>query len=400
MSASKPLRLAGAVAMLLAAARVPALPAGPPSVQEQQPQIRASVDVVRLTVAVEHTAGGTIPPLSVEDFEVLDNGVRQDVRLLLRPEETPLRVALVIDASPSLRPWWLTVQRAAVSFLAKMGDNGCPYVLPFSEGIGPGRWGRYPANDWREFLADAPRGRGTVLHDALVIALDQLESADAMAIEASQPLREGESPGLDAARAPTPQVDQRVDSQEPVADPATLNRTGLLESMRALVAEIVRNTPVTHIGNCDLRYFPEPTAAEAGLQLPADESVKAVLLLSDGADTDSVATVADVVNAARLANVPVFPVLLGAASQDRDLAALLAEIARATGGLLTDDVAIDELPAAYDRVLGYLRSTYVLVYDPDEAANEAEAPDSSWHEVQVSLRRPLLRAIARAGYYR
>jgi hypothetical protein len=386
--------------MLLAAARVLALPAAPASLQEQQPQIRASVDVVRLTVAVEHTAGGAIPPLSVEDFEVLDNGVRQDVRLLLRPEETPLRVALVIDASPSLRPWWLTVQRAAVSFLAKMDDSGCPYVLPFSNGIGPGRWGRYPANDWREFLADAPRGGGTVLHDALVIALDQLESADAMAIEASQPLREGDSPELDSAQAPTSPADEPDEPEESPTDPATLTRTGLLASLRRLVAEIVRETPVTHIGNCDLRYLPEPTAADGGLQLPADESVKAVLLLSDGADTDSVATVTDVINAARLANVPVFPVLLGSASQDRALAALLAEIARATGGLVTDEVAIDELPAAYDRVLGYLRSSYVLVYDPDAATAEAEAPGSSWHEVQVSLRRPLLRAIARAGYYR
>ena len=396
----------------------------PASTPGQQPQIGASVEVVRLSVAVVHESGGVVPPLTIDDFTVYDNDVLQEVRLLRRPEDTPLRVALLLDASPSLRPWWTTVQRAAISFVAKMGARGCPYMLPFSDGIGPGMWGRWPANTWREFLADARHGDGTSLHDALVIALDKLEEADAMAIEASQPLRETEEAGAPAGDAGdsgnepgeprntsgTPGAEARPESVGAPAAAETVTRAQILASLEQLVAQILVDYAYTHAGNCDLRYVPPETASdgEGALLLPDDESVKAVLLLSDGADTTSVATPADVIDAARVANVPVFPVLLGTASTDRDLAELMQELARATGGLVTEDVAVAELGTAYDRILELLRSTYILAYQPHQTPSVGEAPTGAapdpiregWHEVRVELRRPLLRTIVRAGYYR
>jgi VWFA-related protein len=382
------------VAAVVAVGSLPiAEPAGPSrraaGSQEPQAQIRASVDVVRLSVAVVHTGGGVVPPLGVEDFEVYDNGAPQQVRLLHRPDDTPLRVALAIDASPSLRPWWPIVQRAAISFMTKLGRRGCPYVLPFSDTIGPGLWGRYTANRWRDFLAEARHGAGTSLHDALIIALDQLATVDEMAIDANLPPEQAESGERSAAAG--------VAS----GDPADMTRADLLASMREIVAAIVRNNPFTHIGNCDLRYVTAEAADENAPALPEDESIKAILLLSDGADNASIATASDVINAARLNNVPVFPVVLGTAARDPGLAALLDEIARATGGLVTRDVSPTELGSAYDRVLGYLGSTYVLVYDPPAAPSpDAGEAERSWHEVRVELRRPLLRPIVRPGYYR
>lgn len=362
--------------------------------QEPQVQISASVDVVRLSVAVVNSTGGEVPPLSLEDFRVYDNGVLQNVRLLNRPTDTPLRVALVFDASPSVRPWWPTVQRTAVTFLAKLGRGGCPYVLPFSDGIGPGRWGRYTANNWREFLSRVPRGAGTSLHDALIVALGQLAMADQMAIDASQSLRE------------PPAAERSSSEPGPVAaaDPSEVTRADLLASLERILAEIVRNNPFTHIGNCDLRYVPAGTGDEDTVQLPEDESIKAVLLLSDGADTTSISTAQDAIDAARVVNVPVFPVMLGNAGRDPALEELLTEIARATGGFVTRDVSPTNLGDAYDRVLGYLRASYVLVYNPDEPAERGggepgESPQS-WHEIRVELRRPLLRTIVRPGYYR
>jgi len=362
---------------LLGAAALLPLPVA--QAQEQQPQIRASVDVVRLSVSVVHTADGVIPPLTVDDFAVYDNGVEQEARLLLRPQDTPLRVALLVDASPSIRPWWPTVQRAAVSFLARLPADACPYVLPFSEGIGPGRWGRYPANDWRRFLADAPRGAGTALYDALVIALQELAFADELAgIEPPAPADPAESPGA-VARSPQ--------------HTAPTTRATMLERLEAIVAQIIADNPLARLGGCDLK--PPSGETAGGATVAPDESINAVLLLSDGDDFGSLATAEDVIDAARLAGVPVFPVLLGNASRLPELAALLEETARATGGLV-HDVSVDGLGEAYARVLGYLRSTYVLAYDPGPAEPGAE----SWHEVRVELRRPLLRAVARPGYYR
>ncbi len=394
--------------------------------QEQQLQISAAVDVVRLRVAVVHTNSGVIPPLDADDFAVYDNGVRQQVRLLHRPEDTPLRVALLIDSSPSLRPWWRTVQRTAITFLSKLGITGCAYVLPFSDGIGPGRWGRYTANDWRTFLARAPRGDGTSLHDALIVALDQLMRADRMAIEASQPERE-DGPeaetkpptepvtaggAADAPPIPPPPLTPPTSptsaaapeaARPPDAEPPMPSRAQLMSSMAQVLAAIIRVTPPTHVGNCDLRYTPEDPAPGSEVAFPEDESIKAVLLLSDGADTTSIGTAQAAIDAANVANVPVFPVLLGTAGHDPGLEALLGEIARATGGLVTRSASVRSLGGDYDRILSYLRSSYVLVYEPEfpaETAVERSDAPSSWHDVRVQLRRPLLRAIVRPGYYR
>lgn len=372
-----------------------------PRTQEPQTQIRASVDVVRLSVAVVNRGGGVIPPLTVDDFTVWDNGVRQEVRLLRRPEDTPLRVALLVDASPSVRPWWPMVVRAAVSFLAKLPPDACPYVLPFAEGIGPGRWGRYPAADWRAFLADSPRGAGTSLYDALIIALQQLDLEEEMA-EAVDKLAEEVRAAEEARRAahrPSPVLAEPGDMD---ATAIMRSRTGILAALQSVAARIVRDNPYAHVGNCEPPTSEETAAGGSAGQPAADASVKAVVLLSDGADYGSHAGAADVINAVRLASVPVFPVALGNASRDRELAALLDELAGATGGLVTEDVEIDELGTAYDRVLGLVRATYVLVYEPGEqpAEEAAGVAERSWHEIKVELRRPLLRAITRPGYYR
>jgi hypothetical protein len=396
------LRVTVAAALLaLPAAQALQPQAQAPQAQEPQTQIRASVDVVRLSVAVVHTSGGVIPPLSVDDFAVWDNGVRQEVRLLRRPEETPLRVALLVDASPSVRPWWPMVVRAAVSFLAKLPPDACPYVLPFAEGIGPGRWGRYPAASWRAFLADAPRGAGTSLYDALVIALQQLDLEEEMA-EAVDKLAEEVRAAEEARRAsirPSPVV-----AEPGGMDAAAImrSRPGMMAALQAVVARIVRDSPYAHVGNCEPPTSEETAAGGSAGQRAVDASVKAVVLLSDGADYGSHADAEDVINAARLASVPVFPVALGNASRDRGLAALLDELAGATGGLVTEDVEVNELGMAYDRVLGLVRATYVLVYEPDELSPEEAAgvTERSWHEIKVELSRPLLRAIARPGYYR
>jgi len=387
-------RLGVTVAAALLA--VPAAQEQEPPAQEPQTQLRASVDVVRLSVAVVHTGGGVIPPLDVDDFTVWDNGVRQEVRLLRRPEDTPLRVALVVDASPSVRPWWPTVVRAAVSFLAKLPPDACPYVLPFARGIGPGRWGRYPAADWRAFLADSPRGSGTSLYDALVIALQQLDLEEEMA-EAVNKLAEESRSAEEESRVSRRPSQVVAEPEVPNAVAIMRSRTGMMAALQAVVARIVRDNPYPHVGNCEPPKSAGATAAGGGES--ADAAVKAVVLLSDGADYGSHANAEDFINAARLASVPVFPVALGNASRDHELAALLDELAGATGGLVTPDVAVAELGEAYDRVLGLVRSTYVLVYEPGAETDDVDAP-ASWHEIEVELRRPLLRAIARPGYYR
>ena len=120
--------------------------------QEQEPQtgFTADVNLVLLHVAVIDPRGSDVPPLSVEDFTVFDDGVKQTVELFVAPADAPLDVALVLDSSASMKPVEMLARRAALSFLGRLAPDDCAFVLPFSDTAGPGRWGRSADPDLRK----------------------------------------------------------------------------------------------------------------------------------------------------------------------------------------------------------------------------------------------------------
>src|SRR5690349_4064886 len=58
--------------------------------------IRVNVNLVHVTATVKNAAGALVGNLKKEDFEIFDNGVRQEIALLQRQTEQPLSVALLI----------------------------------------------------------------------------------------------------------------------------------------------------------------------------------------------------------------------------------------------------------------------------------------------------------------
>jgi VWFA-related protein len=84
---------------------------------QQPPVFRVNVEAVRLDVYVERE-GKAVSDLKVEDFEVYDDGVRQNIQLT-QSEAEPLSVILVFDTSESVRGEKLhQLKSAARNFLA------------------------------------------------------------------------------------------------------------------------------------------------------------------------------------------------------------------------------------------------------------------------------------------
>ena len=67
----------------------------------QEPVFRVDVRLVRILATVKNAAGDLIGTLAKEDFEVYDNGVRQEIAIFERRTEQPLSVALLVDTSLS-----------------------------------------------------------------------------------------------------------------------------------------------------------------------------------------------------------------------------------------------------------------------------------------------------------
>jgi len=83
------------VPLLIAAAFAALAPA------QQPPLIRVNVRLVHILATVKNKAGQLAGGLRKEDFEIYDNGARQEVAVFERQTDQPLSIALLIDVSGS-----------------------------------------------------------------------------------------------------------------------------------------------------------------------------------------------------------------------------------------------------------------------------------------------------------
>lgn len=115
---------------------------------------------------------------------------------------------------------------------------------------------------------------------------------------------------------------------------------------------------------------------------------RAIVVLTDGADTSSVLTPAEVSGLASSIDVPVYVLALeGAEMANR---APLADLARWTGGEFLSAENRPQALAAVRQVAQELRYQYVLAFEP--------ASSSGWRRVEVRTRRPGLTVRTRSWY--
>src|SRR5258706_2251110 len=91
------------------------------TVRGQDPLYTLKVDVpwVLVDVTVTDPNGRTVGDLKNNDFEVLENGVAQQVQSFT-PISTPYNVLLLFDRSGSTEHKWAFMQRAAAGFIANL----------------------------------------------------------------------------------------------------------------------------------------------------------------------------------------------------------------------------------------------------------------------------------------
>src|SRR6185437_4438717 len=96
--------------------------------------IRVKTTLVNSPVLVIGRDGKYIPNLRREDFEVYENGVKQDIAYFA-PVENPFTVALLIDTSRSALFDLQDIQEAAIAFVEKMRPNDRALVITFASDV-------------------------------------------------------------------------------------------------------------------------------------------------------------------------------------------------------------------------------------------------------------------------
>ena len=148
------------------------LPTVAPMPTEQRPVFKSSASLVALNVTVVDPQQRFVDGLSAGDFEVFEDGVRQDVRFF-ETRQTPIDLIVLIDSSSSMRPRMDMVHQAALGFVRTLraGDRGA--VITFDDNVDVVQALTSDHAQLESAIRSTTARGGTALHNAIYIALKQ-----------------------------------------------------------------------------------------------------------------------------------------------------------------------------------------------------------------------------------
>lgn len=325
----------------------------------------ARVELVTLSVSVLDDNGAPIADLTPDDFIIFEDGTLREAALVLAPDQTPLDITLLVDLSSSMRnaDW----RDRARDFLEALSSDDCVFLLGFSTSVGGSVWGRPDDEILVEALKQADAAGGTALFDALLIGLRELDAAD----------------------------------------------TGgtLRGAARGALNPDVRGAQTVGVRANNPCPAPTPPGREND---PEYLRRKAVVVVSDGADSSSRNDADAVLTAAELGGIPIFPIQLDGGGSGRrrgggrrgppggmtplpEWAAggVLPALADATGGK-----TVRGSMSGYQEVLDWLRGSYIVGYYTTTNREFGGNADFTRHEVRIQVRRENANVVHPPAYFR
>ena len=151
----------------------------PPQDQKQAPPpIQVTTGLVHLVATVTDRRHNFVTTLDQADFKVFENGTPQEIRFFGRETDLPLRIALLLDTSNSIRPRLEFEQDAAIDFLNSVirRNKDMAFLMTFDNE--PEVIQDYTGD--LDLLTKAIRrqraGGGTALNDAIYRAAEKLSN--------------------------------------------------------------------------------------------------------------------------------------------------------------------------------------------------------------------------------
>src|SRR5690348_89332 len=173
-----------AAALVSVRAQQPTQPAPPPpEPQQTAPEpplqsgytIQRSVDLVVLHVSVTDEHGQFVPGLSEENFRVFEDDSQQKIAVL-RQEDTPVSMGLLIDNSGSMADKREKVNAAALTFVKTSNPEDEVFVPHFNDKYFFDRDFTNNVGELKKALEQADPDSSTALYDATASSLDHLRS--------------------------------------------------------------------------------------------------------------------------------------------------------------------------------------------------------------------------------
>jgi Ca-activated chloride channel homolog len=146
--------------------------------QERNFTLSLDVQLVALNVTVLDRKGSFVTGLKKENFQVFENGQRQEIQLFYN-EDVPLTIGLVVDSSGSMRDRRREVDSAALAFVEASKPEDEMFVVNFNEevqlGLAPDQAFSSNVAQLREALSRLVVRGQTSLYDAVWMGLEHLK---------------------------------------------------------------------------------------------------------------------------------------------------------------------------------------------------------------------------------
>ena len=146
---------------------------------QQPPVIRVNVNLVRIIASVKTSTGAIVGSLGRDDFEVYDNGVRQEIAHFERQTDQPLWVALMVDVSGSTQKELAYEIDSAGKFVRALLAEGNPEdrvaVYAFDDQVRQEHGFTHDHAALNQALKRLHGTAGTSLYDAICLVSKELE---------------------------------------------------------------------------------------------------------------------------------------------------------------------------------------------------------------------------------
>lgn len=140
----------------------------------EQPAFRAGVDIVSLSVTVTTPESTFVTDLSQSDFELFEDGVKQDVQFFTSGK-LPIALSLLLDTSASMERKIRTAQEAAVGFARHLRPDDLAQVIDFDSRVRILQQFTSDTAELERAIYQTAAGGSTALHNAIYISLKELK---------------------------------------------------------------------------------------------------------------------------------------------------------------------------------------------------------------------------------
>src|SRR5688572_4543021 len=151
--------------------------AAPLAIQAQQPAFRSAIDVVSMNVTVIESSNSTnryITDLTEKDFEIFEDGVKQELTLFNR-SNLPVALSLLIDTSSSMEDRMVIAQNAAIGFVRKLRPTDLGEVIGFDSRAEVLQKFTSDINELEQAIRKTVAGGSTSMNNAIYISLKGLK---------------------------------------------------------------------------------------------------------------------------------------------------------------------------------------------------------------------------------